>query len=43
MKLKEQIAAEVNIVELRQLSKELDEALLVEEREKVLRRLKGVS
>ena len=37
-----EIEAETDVVKLRQLSKELDEALLVEEKEKVLRRLKGV-
>ena len=41
--IKDEMAAEVNVVRLRQLSKELDESLLVEEREKVLRRLKRVS
>ena len=41
--IEDEMAAEVNVAKLRQLSKELDEALLVEEREKVLRRLKRVS
>jgi hypothetical protein len=38
-----EMAAEANVVKLRQLSKELDEALLVEERQKLLRRLGRVS
>jgi hypothetical protein len=41
--IEDEIAGEVSVARLRQLSKELDEALLVEEREKVLRRLKGIS
>ena len=41
--IEDEMAAEVNVLKLRQLSKELDEALLVEEREKVRRRLMRVS
>jgi hypothetical protein len=41
--IEDEMATEVNIVKLRQLSKELDEALLAEERAKVQRRLKRVS
>jgi len=37
--IEDEMAAAVNVAKLRQLSKELDEVLLVEEREKVLRRL----
>jgi len=38
-----EMEAETSVVKLKQLSRELDEALLIEEREKVLRRLKRVS
>jgi hypothetical protein len=37
------MALEVNVAKLRQLSKELDEALLAEEKEKMLRKLMRVS
>ena len=40
--IEDEIATEVNVARLRQLTKELDEALLIEEREKVIRRLKRV-
>jgi len=38
-----EMAAESNVGKLRELSKELDQSLLLEEREKVLRRLGRVS
>jgi hypothetical protein len=37
-----EMESETNVVKLRQLSKELNAALLAEEKEKVLRRLKRV-
>jgi hypothetical protein len=38
-----EMATESDVVKLRQLAKELDEALLLEQREKVLRRLNRIS
>ena len=41
--IEDEMAREANVLKLRQLSKELDEALLVEEREKVRQRLMRLS